>query len=193
MVAQARRRQKPPLRAAKGDAERSERRGCPWRRHPLSPTCTVVPANHRHSRKPYVIPAHAGTQRKTNQAVYPPLRKAKGTRSEANAGDARGGDIPSPSPVPSFPQPAVIPADAGTQRKTNHAVYPPLRAAKGTRSEANAGDARGGVIPSPPPVPSFRRKPTLQRTKRPSRGAVRRRCPLSLEPSLPIPGRLRGG
>ena len=193
-----------------------------------------------------VIPADAGTQRKTNHAVYPPLRKAKGTRSAANAGDARGGDIPVPQPVPSFPQAirhsrkppsfprtreprekqikpftlpfaqrrgrgaqrtqgmhvaetspsptcTVIPAShrhsikppsfprAGTQRKTNQAVYPPLREAKGTRSEANAGDARGGVIPSPPPVPSFRRKPTLQQTERPSRGAVRRRCPLSLD------------
>ena len=185
MVAQARRRQKPPLRAAKGTRSGANagdaRRG---RVESAEPT--------RHSRKPpsfpqtTVIPADAGTQRKTKHAVYPPLRKAKETRSEANAGDARGGVIPVPQPVPPFPQTTVIPAHAGTQRKTNRAVYPPLRAAKGTRSEANAGDARGGIIPSPPPVPSFRRKPTLQRTKRPSRGAVRRRCPLSLA-NLPSP------
>ena len=58
----------------------------------------------------------------------PPLRGAKGTRAQ-HAGDARN------SPPPSFPQapviPAgypVIPADAGTQKKTKHTASPtPLR------------------------------------------------------------------
>ena len=99
---------------------------------------SVIPA---HAGTQSQIPAHAGTQRKTKHAIYPPLRP-KGTRSAANAGDARGGS-PFPNLYRHSRKLSVIPAHAGTQRKTNHALYPPLRAAKGTRSEANAGDARG--------------------------------------------------
>ena len=43
-------RRLPSPSQSEGDAERSERRGCPWRSHPRSPTCTAIPANHRHSR-----------------------------------------------------------------------------------------------------------------------------------------------
>ena len=58
----------------------------------------------------------------------PPLRGAKGTRAQ-HAGDARNSPPPSfPRATPSFPQAPVIPADAGTQKKTKHTAYPtPLR------------------------------------------------------------------
>ncbi len=79
------------------------------------------PHLYRHSLKPpsfpqaTVIPAHAGTQRKTNQAVYPPLRKAKGTRSEANAGDARGGRVETADQHAIPPKPRDFPANETTQ------------------------------------------------------------------------------
>ena len=58
----------------------------------------------------------------------PPLRGAKGTRAQ-HAGDARKPPPPSfPRATPSFPQAPVIPADAGTQKKTKHTASPtPLR------------------------------------------------------------------
>ena len=58
----------------------------------------------------------------------PPLRGAKGTRAQ-HAGDARNSPPPSfPRATPSFPQAPVIPADAGTQKKTKHTASPtPLR------------------------------------------------------------------
>ena len=58
----------------------------------------------------------------------PPLRGAKGTRAK-HAGDARKPPPPSfPRATPSFPQAPVIPADAGTQKKTKHTASPtPLR------------------------------------------------------------------
>ena len=129
----------------------------------------------RHSREPSVIPADAGTQRKTKHTAKPPLRAAKGTRAQ-HAGDARKPPTPplrssehqdnpsiippTPSVIPasltSFPQafrhsrePSVIPADAGTQKKTKHTAKPPLRGAKGTRAQ-HAGDARK------PPTPPLR-------------------------------------
>ena len=78
--------------------------------------------------------------------------------------------VPHSRKPPSFPQATVIPAHAGTQRKTNHAVYPPLRTAKGRGSAANAGDVRGGVIPVPPPVPSFPQATVISASHRHSRG-----------------------
>ena len=265
----ARRQTSPSPR--EGDAC-AARRGCPkTHQHPVipsklpehprqplhhPPTPSIIPASLtpsfpraiRHSRKPYpVIPADAGTQRKTKHTAKPPLRGAKGTRAQ-HAGDARKPPTPplrssehqdnpsiipppppsSPHPLrhsrepsvipashPSFPRtreprekqstppnlpfaerrgrvrstqgmpenhqhppfeapntkttppssphplrhsrepsviPAdypVIPADAGTQRKTKHAAKPPLRGAKGTRAQ-HAGDARK------PPTPPLR-------------------------------------
>ena len=97
-----------------------------------------------HRNTPHVIPADAGNQRKTKHAI-PPLRKAKGDASAARRGCPKFTATPPTSfPRTPFPPlrsakgdasaasrgmpvihpntPHVIPADAGTQRKTKHAI-----------------------------------------------------------------------
>ena len=81
-----------------------------------------------------VIPADAGTQRKTKHATTPFVTRRgreRAKRCERGMPGAAGVNV--------------IPADAGIQRKTKHAT-PPLRYAKGARASKamRAGDARGG-------------------------------------------------
>ena len=101
----------------------------------------------------------------------PPLRGAKGTRAQ-HAGDARNSPPPSiPADFPSFPQapviPAdypVIPADAGTQKKTKHAFPPSL--CEGRRERSEQGDARNS-----PQHPHNRRTPPSHNIRPLSRSA----------------------
>ena len=106
----------------------------------------------------------------------PPLRAAKGTRSAANAGDARGGDIPSPSPVPSFPQATVIPASHRHSRKPpsfpggNPEKNKSRRLPSPSQSEGDAEDAHPGQ-PLPRPFPATGRfNGRNDHTERPTRG-----------------------
>ena len=150
-------RHSPPSQS-KGGRERSEQGDARRRgeaRNP--PSFPRTPPSH--SRKPHVIPADAGTKRKTKHATHP-LRKAKGDASAASRG-MPGDEEKRPPPPKSFPRnprhsrkPHVIPADAGTKRKTKHATHP-LRKAKGDASAASRGmpgdsrrSAQSPVIPA---------------------------------------------
>ena len=98
----------------------------------------------------------------------PPLRGAKGTRAQ-HAGDARNSPPPSPrtsrqaSPVIPADYP-VIPADAGTQKKTKHAFPPSL--CEGGRERSEQGDARNS-----PQHPHNRRTPPSHNIRPLSRSA----------------------
>ena len=165
----------------------------PSRLHPLRrPTPNLrLPQPNLEPQQPTVGATLVVAQARRRQK--PPLRKAKGTRSGANAGDARSGVIPVPPPVPSIPQTTVIPANRRsrkppsfprTREPREKQITPftlPFAQRRGRGAKRTQGMPGAESSPSPSPVPSFRRKPTLQRTERPSRGAVRRRCPLSLD------------
>ena len=130
----------------------------------------------RHSRKPYVIPASLPSFPRTReprekQSTPPNLPfaerrgRVRSTQGMPENHQHRPFEAPNTktTPPPSSPHPLrhsrepsvipadypVIPADAGTQRKTKHTAKPPLRAAKGTRAQ-HAGDARK------PPTPPLR-------------------------------------
>ena len=95
----------------------------------------------------------------------PPLRHAKGTRSAATQGMPelhRNTTYPTTTVPP--PEPHVIPADAGIQRKTKHAANHPLsrepspspsqgETKRGSQGEGNRA-AMGRGPPKPPPLPS---------------------------------------
>ena len=140
-----------PPSQSKGGRERSEQ-GDARRRGKAPPPPKSFPRNPRRSRKPHVIPAHAGTQRKTKHATHP-LRKAKGDASAASRGmpgdeekraiprhsRARPFVIPaSPVVIPASP---VIPADAGTQKNKARLF---LRS-EGARERS---DSRGCPVPT---------------------------------------------
>ena len=111
----------PPLRKAKGDASAASR-GMPVI-HPNTPH--VIPASPRHSRgrgnpeKSKARHFHPNNQHSlhrnppTATTCPPPPSLREGGRERSEQGDARNS--------PQYPR-HVIPADAGTQRKTKHAI-----------------------------------------------------------------------
>ena len=104
----------------------------------------------------------------------PPLRPAKGDASTASRG----------MPEIHRSTPHVIPADAGNQRKTKHAVSPPFAPRRGTRAQRAGGCPKFTATPPPtttlPPSPQH----PLPQQRVPS--------PASHLPPPPR-GRLRGG
>ena len=119
----------------------------------------------------------------------PPLRSAKGDASTASRG----------MPEIHRSTPHVIPADAGNQRKTKHAI-PPLRKAKGDASAARRGCPKFTATPhhtttrplslSPTRRGGSRTAPTTPITEAPSPTTT---VPSPASHSPPPPrGRLRG-
>ena len=100
--------------------------------------------------------------------MYPPLRKAKGTRSEANAGDVRGGVIPVPPPVPSIPQATVNPASHRHSRKP----YVVSASHRHSSARGNPEKNKSRRLPSP-----SQSEGDAERSER--RGCTGRRHPLS--------------
>ena len=149
-----------PFRPAKGDAERSERRGCPRPRRTRQTTTPPryaqthvgagfkpAPTCSRHSdcRPPCHSERRPPCHSECNEESTVPFAKRKGTRSEANAGDARARGAPvKPPHHPATPKPTqaqvsnlplrahVIPANAGasadgTSIHTGRATAHPAR------------------------------------------------------------------
>ena len=107
------------------------------------------PRNPRHSRKPHVIPADAGTKRKQSTPLTP-FAKQRGTRAQRAGGQGEARTPPSfPRTPPShsrarpfvIPASPVIPADAGTQKN---------KARLFSRSEGarERSDSRGCPVPT---------------------------------------------
>ena len=132
-------RRLPSPSQSEGDAERSERRGCAGRSHPHSPTCTAIPATPRHSREPPSFPRTREPREKQITPFTVPFAKRRGRGAQRTQGmPAKQPSFPAkhpsfPARTPSFPQEprhsreaAVIPADAGIQRKTKHAIPVPF-------------------------------------------------------------------
>ena len=125
-----------------------------------------------HAQRPDQIPprafhaslslSRAGGNPAKNKAHHLPLSRSpndrrRGAEAQTTANRPRG--MPAHSHV--------IPAQAGTQRKTKHAIYPPSRSARGpkrpiqaepkgpTRERVMPGDGRG--LPGSQPLPPFAR------------------------------------
>ena len=152
------------------------------------------PHLYRHSLKPPSFPRTREPREKQIKPFTLPFAKRRGRGAKRTQGMHGAESSPSPPPVPSFPQATVISASHRHSRKPpsfprtreprEKQITPftlPFARRRGRGAKRTQGMHGAESSPFPPPVPSFRRKPTLQRTECPSRGAVRRRCPLSLD------------
>ena len=111
---------------------------------PVIPATPVIPASLRHSRKPYVIPAHAGIQGKAKHAIFLPFAPRRGRGAQRRRGCTRfrtmmrmrGKDGNDPRRPHGFPPAPVIPASL-TSFLASPPSFPRTRESKG----------REGIIP----------------------------------------------